>query len=483
MQKKVRSFAQGTIEYIVLLAIIVVIGLVVVVLSSSFVDAGQGINSTKSEQYWSVQDVGVVNSAVDANGDGLFSFKNTGVGDVTITSLNVDGQEIPVSDAKIPAGGSKNFLVENLPSCPTGTTLKSYSVKITYKDQYGIQKTVDGTTELVVNCQQNVDENSSPTPPVIVDNNAPVVNLVSPASGTKDSDGVVSFSYSAIDNFSGIYDCSLLINNSVDQTDYNSPFNSFEKTFSSKLVYYWNVRCTDKVGNIGSGGQNNSVSYCHGEGDMRYAILNEAPCCDGLDAIEPKSGLRGVYGYCTANCGNGVCDTNIESFYNCPGDCAPPSPVVLSSPASGSVDSDGTVVFQYSNPLAHDDTNFCELIVDGAVWQTSNYNFLKFVQIFTEDSGYAWDINCMDINGVVHPSNSHWTVDVEGVRICNEDTECESGEFCNFESCAAETGACMIKPTKCLTELDNVCGCNGNTYSWYCAAYSAGTSIDHYGPC
>ena len=45
-------------------------------------------------------------------------------------------------------------------------------------------------------------------------------------------------------------------------------------------------------------------------------------CCEGLKLIKPKSeDIVGISGICTAKCGDGVCDTETESEYNCPEDC------------------------------------------------------------------------------------------------------------------------------------------------------------------
>ncbi len=63
---------------------------------------------------------------------------------------------------------------------------------------------------------------------------------------------------------------------------------------------------------------------CIGEGDSIAVIANPPECCNGLTLIPPKDAeIVGSSGYCTANCGNGVCDSEIESNYNCPDDCHP----------------------------------------------------------------------------------------------------------------------------------------------------------------
>ncbi|MCX6817510.1 MAG: hypothetical protein NTU57_01490 [Candidatus Aenigmarchaeota archaeon] len=60
---------------------------------------------------------------------------------------------------------------------------------------------------------------------------------------------------------------------------------------------------------------------CLNEGESKPVIANPLPCCEGLTLIPPKAeNLVGIYGYCTAKCGNGICN-EIETAYNCPSDC------------------------------------------------------------------------------------------------------------------------------------------------------------------
>ncbi len=51
-------------------------------------------------------------------------------------------------------------------------------------------------------------------------------------------------------------------------------------------------------------------------------IPSPPECCGGLKLIKPKfEDVVGILGICTAKCGNGVCDAETESEYNCPEDC------------------------------------------------------------------------------------------------------------------------------------------------------------------
>ncbi len=61
---------------------------------------------------------------------------------------------------------------------------------------------------------------------------------------------------------------------------------------------------------------------CMEEGESIPTISNRFQCCGSLKLIKPKSGsVTGSSGICTAKCGNGVCDSDVETDYNCPEDC------------------------------------------------------------------------------------------------------------------------------------------------------------------
>ncbi len=83
---------------------------------------------------------------------------------------------------------------------------------------------------------------------------------------------------------------------------------------------------------------------CKGEGDAIPVIADPPECCAGLDMIGPKEGIIGISGYCTNNCGDGICDTNLEDYLNCPADCDPPDPCTDIQCGSGYYCLDGTCV-------------------------------------------------------------------------------------------------------------------------------------------
>jgi len=81
------------------------------------------------------------------------------------------------------------------------------------------------------------------------------------------------------------------------------------------------------IADNGQGNGNGAGQDECGEEGESMPVLTETECCEGLTLIPNKCNPDvddcpvGSKGICTANCGNGVCNEDIESAYNCPEDC------------------------------------------------------------------------------------------------------------------------------------------------------------------
>ncbi|MBI2668147.1 S8 family serine peptidase [Candidatus Woesearchaeota archaeon] len=115
----------------------------------------------------------------------------------------------------------------------------------------------EGQHILYLFVNNSFDRESSARQSFIVDITNPIVSLISPSNSTVSTDDDVTFSYNVTDF--GISNCSLYIDNSLDQSTSSVTTEttlSFDKNGMSNGDYVWYVSCTD-YGNLNS----NSISY------------------------------------------------------------------------------------------------------------------------------------------------------------------------------------------------------------------------------
>lgn len=142
--------AQGTIEYLVIIAVVVVVALVVVGLLVGFFGSFSGVSGNSSNVVLMSANIGVTESVV--NSDGNFAVKlvnNTG--DIlTISKVRVGGDEVLFSE-DLAQGGSKFFVVDSSSVCEEGKIV-SEDLFVTYVNKYGIQKTERYASKVFFDC-------------------------------------------------------------------------------------------------------------------------------------------------------------------------------------------------------------------------------------------------------------------------------------------------------------------------------------------
>jgi len=147
------SRGQGTIEYLIVLAVIVIVGLLVVSLSGTFLNPASQVSQNVSKSYWVSGPISVLDSSVDGSGDGAF-FVGNNTGDViTITRMNIGGVSRDVNKT---LGINEFYLVElELLSACNGSTA-SYNVVFYYASPDGVEHVFVGSVPLVVSCAGDV---------------------------------------------------------------------------------------------------------------------------------------------------------------------------------------------------------------------------------------------------------------------------------------------------------------------------------------
>jgi len=137
----------------------------------------------------------------------------------------------------------------NLQSCWYSNDTYSGNVTLTGCANITLVIWAEGQHNVTIYVNDSFGNKNSSFVRFTIDTNAPIINLISPANGSSwTSSSTVIFSYNVSDV--GIANCSLIINNSVDQTD-NSVGEDTTQTFTKSLSnadYNWSVNCTDYVG-------------------------------------------------------------------------------------------------------------------------------------------------------------------------------------------------------------------------------------------
>ena len=167
--------AQGTLEYLVIIAVVVVLALVVVGLLVNQTGSVGSVSDSVSKIGSSSGVISVSEAVVDSGGDGLVRLGNSSGGALIVTKLIVEGVSLNYSDVSLVHGESKIFSLSDLgSSCScvgfAGKT-RMCDVIVFTQSEYGLEKQF--TTSVSVDCVFNtlaVDERVvvDPVPPTIV---------------------------------------------------------------------------------------------------------------------------------------------------------------------------------------------------------------------------------------------------------------------------------------------------------------------------
>ena len=145
------SKGQGTTEYLIILAVIIVVALVVAGIMGFFPGLGTGISESQSRAYWqSTTPLAITQYEVD-NAGADFVIRNQTTDKIEVNEISLDGTAVNVTDANVSAGSQATFSGSNV-TCTSGSTYQ-YNVVITYSVDNGLQNArLTGTKALVGQC-------------------------------------------------------------------------------------------------------------------------------------------------------------------------------------------------------------------------------------------------------------------------------------------------------------------------------------------
>ncbi len=140
----IEKSAQGTIEYLIIIAIIVVIALVIVSLLINQTSSATTVNEQQSKLYWASQPLAITDSQTDANGTLLLVIKNNTSEMTTIQSITINGTAIYPDNLTLQGQETKTI---HLNKPQLGATINN-TITITYQTQNGLTKNQTGATNL-----------------------------------------------------------------------------------------------------------------------------------------------------------------------------------------------------------------------------------------------------------------------------------------------------------------------------------------------
>ena len=142
---------QGTTEYLIILAVIIVVALVVVGVMGWFPGVAGSITEQQSRAYWSAAaPLAITQWNIDGTNTDLV-VRNQTTDKIEVESITLDGTAVNVTDANIIAGSQGTFTGTGV-TCSSGEPY-SYNVVIVYSVDDGLQSaTQTGAKPLVGTC-------------------------------------------------------------------------------------------------------------------------------------------------------------------------------------------------------------------------------------------------------------------------------------------------------------------------------------------
>ena len=144
---------QAATEYLIILAVVVIIALIVVGVLGAFPALSSGVTKQQSEAYWLNAEVGMLSNYLLTSTTADLTIKNNKGFSIRVTGITFDGQGLMGSPIILSPGSQTDVNVTGLPGCTTGQEF-GHTVAIAYEDsRSGRAFTFTGTTQLIGICQ------------------------------------------------------------------------------------------------------------------------------------------------------------------------------------------------------------------------------------------------------------------------------------------------------------------------------------------
>jgi len=144
---------QAATEYLIILAVVVIIALIVVGVLGAFPAISGSVTRQQSEAYWQNAEMGILSNYRISGSTAEVTVKNNKGFAVQLTGIAFDGEGNMGSPVLLSPGSQANVDVTGIPPCTTGQQF-SYMVSISYEDRStGRDFSFTGASSLVGTCQ------------------------------------------------------------------------------------------------------------------------------------------------------------------------------------------------------------------------------------------------------------------------------------------------------------------------------------------
>lgn len=123
--------AQTATEYLIILAVVIIISLIVVGVLGGVPGIGKGAATRASAAYWRSADVAITDFAISASGSDTVIIKNNLRNTITVNDLLVNS--VDLASGEVLSSGATKTYSGAIAACSAGQTF-SYPVSIYYQD-------------------------------------------------------------------------------------------------------------------------------------------------------------------------------------------------------------------------------------------------------------------------------------------------------------------------------------------------------------
>ena len=127
--------AQTATEYLIILAVVIIIALIIVGVLGGIPGVGRSSTGRASAAYWSSADVAIADYAFDAGGDSnVIKMRNNLRSQITVTNVKIGGTDVITTDQVINSGETRNMTINSNKDCGDSGDSYSYDVAVDYTD-------------------------------------------------------------------------------------------------------------------------------------------------------------------------------------------------------------------------------------------------------------------------------------------------------------------------------------------------------------